>query len=304
MTRTTRRRLAPALLAIAALAAASTGAAQVPTLDRVDSLIAAGHYDDARATLDRWWSARESFQVPGSDQVRGLLLRARLQPDPAAAETDYLTIVLGHPTSPHAAEALLRLGQGLLAKGEPARAAGYLQRLAADYPGRTQRTAGMLWLARAQSAARNSAAACRAARDGLADAGADPDLAAMLRLEAAASCSLAAADEPPPTQPRPAQPRPQEARPTAGAPAAAAATGDFAVQTGAFRYREGADALMARLREAGFEPRAVRVPVNDLLRIRVGRFATADQARQVVDALRRAGFDALVVSDAARERAP
>ncbi len=282
-----------ALLAASALLLAAPAAAQVPSLDAVDSLIAAGQYDDARATIERWWSARDSFDVPGSDRARALVLRARLQPDPATAEDDYLAVVLGYPTSPHAPEALLRLGQGLLATGQAARAAGYLRRLAADYPGRPQHTVGMLWLARAEAAARRNAAACTAAREGLADAGSQPDLAGMLRLEEAASCVIgdrapvaARQDDPPPPAPAPAVDR------------------SHAVQTGAFRYREGADALAARLRDAGFQPRAVLVPGSTLLRIRVGRFATAAEASALMARIRQAGFDAVVVHDADEERTP
>lgn len=285
-----------------------TAAAQAVSLDRVDSLLAAGEYDTARSTLQGWWSARESFDVPGSDRVRAMMLRARLQTDPAAAEADYLGVIIGHPTSPHAPDALLRLGQGLLVSGQAARAAGYLQRLAADYPGRPQHTLGMLWLARAQNAARHPVAACRAAREGLADAGAQPDIAAMLRIEEAAACAItsgapavpAATDE---ARPQPEPRRPLAERPDEG-PAAAAASGAYAVQSGAFRFREGADALLTRLRDAGFDARAVVVPRNTLLRIRVGRFATAADAAAVMQAMKRAGFDAVVVSDAAEERTP
>lgn len=305
----TRFGTAAALLAL--LLAATPTAAQAPSLDRVDSLVAAGRYDDARATLERWWSARESFDVPGSDRVRGLMLRARLRGDPAQAENDYLQIVLGHPTSAHAPEALLRLGQGLLVSGQAARAAGYLQRLAADYPGRPERTMGLLWLARAENAARHPAAACRAAREGLADAGSAPDLAAMLRLEEAASCALGSAAPPAvAAQPRPdstaaaAPPPPASPREAAADDPPAAPAGAYAVQAGAFRYRQTADALMARLRDAGFEPRAVLVPRNTLLRIRVGRFSSAQEAGRVMESLKRAGFDAVVVSDADEERSP
>lgn len=303
--------------ALAALAAtAAPAAAQVASLDAVDSLATAGRYAEARATLDRWWAARDLAQVPGGDQVRALMLRARLQTDPAAAENDYLAVVIGHPTSPHAPQALLRLGQNLLITGQPARAAGYLQRLTADYPGRPERTTALLWLARAETAARHPAAACRAARAGLADAGGDAELAAMLRLEEAAACAIASGDPagsrtgaaPAPgresaprqaaaTPPQPGQDARAEARP-------GARTGAFAVQTGAFRYREGADALMARLRAAGHEPRAVLVPRNTLLRVRIGRFATAAEAAALAQSLKRRGFDAVVVSDAAEERAP
>ncbi len=324
-------RILPVLLAALALltaaAAPPAALAQVPTLSRVDSLVVAGQYADARTTLGRWWSARDQFDVPGSDMARALMLRARLASDPDDAEPDYLAVVLGYPTSTHAPEALLRLGQGLLATGDAARSAAYLERLVADYPGRPQRLPGLLWLARAQTAARRPAAACNAARSGLQDAR-DPDLAAMLRAEVETACALAAADpapgdaaaagavagradRPADRTDRPAatpQPRPvtPEARPAPRdmetGPVTAA--GDWSVQTGAFRYRASADALMERLREAGHSPRLVLVPRNDLLRVRIGRFPSQDDAVRLVNRLRSQGFEALPVRDAAEERRP
>lgn len=307
----------------AALAlAAGHASAQVPTLPRVDSLLAAGQYDQARADLDRWWSAREEFDVPGTDRARGLMLRARLAGDIGAAEPDYLAVVLGYPTSEYAPEALLRLGQGLLAAGEPVRAAGYLQRLTTDYPGRPQRTPGLLWLARANTAARRTAAACNAARDGL-RAASDADMVAMLRLEEAAACAVGSAADAPAGRPvaTPAPARPAPATPANGAngadgpvrepapresaaPADDVADGRYAAQAGAFRYRQGASDLMERLEAAGFEPRTVVVPANGLLRVRVGRLASAQDAARLVARLKGRGFDAYVVGDVRTERTP
>lgn len=259
-------------------------AAQVPTLDRVDSLVTAGQYDVARSVLDQWLSARDQFNVPGSDMARALMLRAQLATDPEEAEPDYLAVVLGYPTSVHAPEALLRLGQGLLATGDATRAAAYLERLIADYPGRPQRTPGLLWLARANTAARRPGAACAAARQGLRDTR-DPDLMAMLQVEAAAACSV-------------------RTEPEAESGPDVAATGEYSVQAGAFRYRQSAVDLMEALREAGHQPRLVRVPRNDLLRVRIGRFETSEDAESLVTELRDADFDAVVVSDADEELEP
>lgn len=300
------RAVATAVLAIAASGVLPAEAVtQAPALARVQSLMAAGNYTDARTTLDEWWVTPQKADVPGSDMSLALVLRARLAPDPAAAEADYLAIALGYPTSDHAPEALLRLGQGLLATGDASRAAAYLERLVADYPGQPQRLTGLLWLARASSAARRPAAACRAARQGLQDAR-DPDLAAMLRVEADAACSSATAAADPAAQAAtPAAARPEPATPEPATPEAAeSGTGDWAVQSGAFRQRATADALMARLRDAGYSPRLVRVPRSELLRVRVGRFTTSSAASAMVTRLQRSGFDAVVVRDAAQERQP
>lgn len=306
--------IAAALVFLFALVASGV-CAQVPSLPRVDSLLAAGEYDQARSDLERWWSAREEFDVPGSDRARALMLRARLAPDMETAEPDYLAVVLGYPTSEHAPDALLRLGQGLLAAGEPVRAADYLQRLTADYPGRPQRTVGLLWLARAGTAAGRSAAACSAAREGLRAAAGDSDLVAMLHIEEAASCTIGSADAGAVTTPATARPDPPTAgRPRAAEPAASpapdrpagaeAADGGYAAQTGAFSQPGGARALAERLRAAGHEPRTVLVPASDLFRVRVGRFASTQEAARLVVRLRSQGFDAYVVGDVRQEREP
>lgn len=294
---------------------AGPAAAQVPTLDGVDSLVAAGSYEWARATLKQWWSARESFDVPGSDRARALLLRGRLAPDIDAAEPDYLALVLGYPNSPHAPEALLRLGQGLLGAGEADRATGYLRRLVTDYPGAEQRARGLLWLARASRGAGLAQTACTAARQGLRDYE-DPALSELLRIEEAATCGAGggsagrlaagpdetnAAAPPRPVDRRDAAPPEADRETQAETPRE---TGPFAVQSGAFRYEKGANDLMARLRGAGYEPRSVLVPRNDLIRIRVGRFDSAEEAARLAAELEGRGFAAVVVRDADREQRP
>jgi cell division septation protein DedD len=314
---------------LTALAALGPGPADGQTggLDRVEALVDAGRYDDARSTLETWWTANESTSVPGADRARALMLRARLAGDPAEAENHYLSIVFGYPISPEAPQALLRLGQGLLAVGEAPRAAGYLQRLVADYPGRPERNLGQLWLARAQRAERQHAQACATVREGLRDAR-DPDLVNMFRDEEAAACagagpSARAGDdaartdpEPPPattpaTPPARAPPatappatpgRTAPARAEATPPARAAGGGRFAAQAGAYRQQDSVDDAMARLRRAGYEPRAVMIPGSQLIRVRVGRLATAAEAAALVNRLKADRFDAVVVNDADRER--
>jgi tetratricopeptide (TPR) repeat protein len=296
----TRCAAALALVMGFALAAGPDGgvAAQENRLDRVDALVAAGAYADARTTLSGWWDSREAAGAGGAERARALMLRARLAPDPASAEADYLAIVLGYPISPDAPQALLRLGQGLLAMDEPTRAVGYLKRLVADYPGRPERATGLLWLGRAQTAARQLADACDTYREGLRD-GADPAVLAMLRAEEPVACAARPAPRGAMT-PAPATPP----APTAPAPAPSATAGRYAIQAGAFRQQPGVDALTARLRRAGHEPRTVRVPASDLTRVRIGRFESQAEAARLLARLRAQGFDVIIVTDADQERNP
>jgi tetratricopeptide (TPR) repeat protein len=294
-----------ALLALGVAVPAAL-AAQPPSLDQAEQLIARGEYAAARVLLERWWReepAANATIVPTA-RPRALLLRARLATDPAAAEQDYLALTLGHPSSPEAAEALLRLGQGLLASGQPPRAIVYLERLARDHPSSPHRALGLLWLARARRAAGLPGPACEAVTEAAALAGRSAELADLIRSEQVASCRRI------PDEPRPARSQRQgagRAAPPAGAqraPAGETEGAAFAAQAGAFRESTGAQTLAAQLRAAGFEPRVVRIAGSALFRVRVGRFGNAADAEALVARLRAAGFPALVVRDAARELPP
>ncbi|HEX6939739.1 MAG TPA: SPOR domain-containing protein [Longimicrobiales bacterium] len=280
-----------ALIAVALVGAPAL--AQERELDRVESLINAGEYAAARAAIEEWWRAAEDGRDAAAEaRARAHLLRARLTPDPRTAERDYLAVALGHPTSSHAAQALLSLGQGLLATGDIARAALYLKRLVDDYPTSPLRPIGQLWLVRTLRIDGATAAACTHARAGTTDAA----IAALLRREEAMVCPRLAAGSAAgdgATSPDRA-PRADAAAPT---PA-----GRFAVQSGAFRQTRGAHDLADRLRRAGYEPRLVYVPGSSLLRVRLGRFANAAAANALAARLRAAGFAAVVVRDANRER--
>jgi hypothetical protein len=214
-------------------------------------------------------------------RARALLLRGRLAADPATAETDYITVALEHPTSPAAQEALLRLGQGAHARGDAARATGYLERLVLDYPGTPHRAPAHLWLARALAASGRREAGCVAARQGLGTAPGDAELTALLRAEQAGLCPPGAA-------------APATALPAPPAAPAPAAPGQYAVQCGAFRTAASARTFAAELRRAGVEPAVLPDPASGLVRVRAGQYATPSAAAAAVAQLRQHGFTCYV----------
>lgn len=253
---------------------APTASAQQPSLDLVEAHLERGEYAEARAAIGAWWNDPAADRASGDERARALLLRARLATEFADAIDDYLTIAFNHPSSPQAPVALLRLGQGFMAAGEPDRAAVYFERLIHDHPRDPDRELAQRGLARAREAAGTSAVVQRDAAD------------ATGRAETPAAAT----------------------RPSTGGAAAPAteraAEGRYAVQAGAFRERAGANALAERLRGAGFEARIVALEGNALLRVRVGRFADAAAAEALVQHLRAAGFEALVVRIVAPEQTP
>lgn len=169
--------------------------AQDPELADIERLAATGRLTDARTSLERWNREHPaSARVPGDVRALAAMLVARLTTDPQAAEAAYLTVALSWPTTPHAAEAFLRLGQGLVARAEAGeraaarRAAGYLERLISDYPGNTHHPAALLWLVRAHALAGRTDRACAIARDALEVGIEDADVDDVMRVELATVC--------------------------------------------------------------------------------------------------------------------
>lgn len=265
------------LVLLLSSAPVAPAAAQESALDEVEALVASGRVDSARERLLAWWeSGRE--QSEGVERQRALWLRGRLTVDPGMARRDYMRLVLEHPGGPYSAVALQRLAQGADAEGRHAAAADYYERILREYPESPHRLEARRWLeenrqvvARARderAAARREAAAERAA----------PERAAP---ETAAS----------------------EGADTAGEEAGSA-PGPVAVQLGAFSSEERARSVLEAARSEGFDRlRLVRTPESDLVRVRAGRFPDREAADALRTRLQERGFDAVVVTDASRERA-
>ena len=107
---------------------------------------------------------------------------------------------------------------------------------------------------------------------------------------------IAALPPPPRTEPRRAPILEEEQE-----PAPRQAQGAMTVQAGAFQSLDRARALAARLSDAGFEPRLVVVPGSDLVRVRVGRFPTREEADLLAEEMKAGGFDITIASDAESE---
>ena len=294
---------AAVIVGFAAVLAAAPASAQRPdaSLDRVVAHLDAANFDSARAELDRWQVERATSAAL-AERASADVLAARLERDGSTAREAWLSVALAHPFSADAGLALLRVGQAAVLAGDTTTALVYLNRLVDDFPGSGHRAEAHLWISRAEMIARRHTRACASARSGLAGA-TSAEVAGLLRLQEDRACAAAAAQPPaaPPAASRPTPAQPSVSTPPAATPPANAGTGRFAVQSGAFRTRASADALMERLRAAGLQPRLVLVPTNDLMRVRVGTFASQAEANQLRDTLRSDGFDAVVVNDARSE---
>jgi cell division protein FtsN len=167
------------------------------------------------------------------------------------------------------------------------------------------RETGLLWLASAQLATGSAAAACTTARDGAAAASA-PHIRTLFDVEQGRACGGAAVPRaqqtvPPPQQPAQTavQPPPTQAGRNTAVPAL---TGDFAVQTGAFRELRSAETVAAQMRARGLDVRVVLVGDSPLYRVRSGAFATSNEANSAAARIRNEGFAVVIVNDVQQER--
>src|SRR2546423_12407008 len=151
--------------------AAAIGVAQVPTRPsdpvfvRAQALVSDGNGAAGRALIDSVIAATPPM-APLYPQA--LFWRATLAASAADAESDYKHIVVDYPLAPQAADALLRLAQLELARGDRDAALGHLQRIPRDYPRSKSLARASYWTARVLFEKNDIANACAANASALA----------------------------------------------------------------------------------------------------------------------------------------
>lgn len=257
----------------AAMAGAGSGpgalaAQQDPRLVGAVRLAQEGMSDSARKVAGRMLSGL----MPGDSLYPEVLYTLGLL---AATEQDrrlYLRrVVLDHPLSTWADDALLSLAQLEYGARDPDAAARHAERLVTDYPESPLIAVAALWGARAAGDRRDAESACRLADRGLAAVGTDIELRNQLEFQKQRCSSLISfASE---------TAREDSVRRADSAAAAARRTGTepgWYVQVSAVRTRAAADQELARV--ARVEYQGVAVAERGLLKVRVGPFKTRDEA--------------------------
>ena len=271
------KRVLVGLITVVALGGTPAAAQEPPTLDRVEELSRLGRTEEARVLVREWWRTLGP-KASRRDTQRGLWLRGQLTSDAAQAVLDYNRLVVEYPGGPWSVMALLRLAQASYAAGDSAAAAAHVERLLLEYPASPVRSEAEAWLATAGPVPRAAGAAAGAAPVG--------------RAESVGGRADSAAVREPSQAPR---------APAAADVAAGTGTGDFTIQLGAFSTVTRAASLLKQLGDAGFEGRLARVPGSDLVRVRLGRFDSAEGVEAILWAVRDRGFTATVARDAHRE---
>lgn len=154
------------LFCAATLAAAQAPARPAdPIFVRAQALVSDGNGVAGRALIDSVIA-----KTPPTSQLypQALFWRATLAANAAEAESDYKHIVVDYPLAPQAEDALLRLAQLELARGDREGALAHLQRIPRDYPRSRSLARASYWTARVLFEKNDVANACAANASALA----------------------------------------------------------------------------------------------------------------------------------------
>lgn len=299
---------------------ASAGAAQTTpdaVYARAQALVSEGQGAQGRALVD----SMHALTTPGSAaRAEALFWRASLAATAADAERDYRAIVVDHATSPRAEDALLRLAQLELARGDRDAALRNLQRLAAEHPNSRNAARTSYWTARVLFDRNDLPGACAASSDALARVAAtDIELRNQIEYQhqrcrgvvvaATNSPAQAAPATVPPREPPPArditpsipldppvQPAASSSAASSAASPAASAAGarSYSVQVAATSTRATAQAIVTRMAGRGYQARIDGTAAP--FRVRVGRYDTRAAATRALAEMKAKGIEGFVAT--------
>ena len=139
-----------------------------PVFVKAQELVSDGNGVAGRALVD---SVIKVNSPASRIYPEALFWRATLAASAADAESDYKHIVVDYPLAPQAEDALLRLAQLELARGDREGALGHLQRIPRDYPRSRSLARASYWTARVLFEKNDIPNACAANAAALAQAG-------------------------------------------------------------------------------------------------------------------------------------
>ena len=248
-----------------------------PRLQNAVQLFQSGHLDSARAVVRRVLGS-----VPASDAVypEALYTAGLIAPDAPTVMRYLQRVVVEYELSPWADDALLRLTQLYAAQGDPASAAQAAERLRRDHPDSPLRARAAFQGARAYFDLKNETRGCALIREAVAEASDDVELRNQVSFYSP-RCGPA--------------PTPVATAPDSGT--AARPAGTFAVQVLAVKSAATVDEMLTRLQVMGYPARVVRDSAG-LFKVRVGRYATREEAQRAQGQLRqRLGGQPFVVEE-------
>ncbi len=239
-----------------------------------------GQVDTARAAVRHLLA---TLSPADSVYPEALLAGAKIAPDAQTVATNLNRIVVEYGSSRWADDALLMLTQLYFAQHDPAQTIQAAERLRRDYPDSPLRARVAFPAARAYFDLKDEGRGCELIREALAGAADDVEFKNQVGFYASRCSAVAAATPPPPS--------PAESAATAAAPPT------YAVPVLAVKSTAQVDEMLTRLRVMGFDSRVVR-DTSGFFKVRVGRYATREEAQQVQQRLRtRVGGQPFVVEE-------
>src|SRR3982751_219094 len=139
-----------------------------PVFVRAQAMVSDGNGVAGRALID---SVIAATPAGAPLYPQALFWRASLASNAADAESDYRHIVVDYPLAPQAEDALLRLAQLEIARGDRDGAPLHLQRIQRDYPRSKSLARASYWTARVLFEKNDVPNACTANAKALAQAG-------------------------------------------------------------------------------------------------------------------------------------
>ena len=274
-----------------------------PVYSRAQALVSEGMGAQGRALVD---SMYRSSAPASAERAEALFWRATLAATAADAERDYRAIVVDHAASARVEDALLRLAQLELARGDRDGALRHLQRLSTEFPGSRQGARTHYWMARVLFEKGDLAAACAANGEALTRVAAtDIELRNQIEYQqqrcrgatVATTTAPAPAVTPPRQQPVAPPVTPRDATPsipvdTRIEPAPAARTRSYSVQVAATNTRAGAQTIVNRMRGRGYQARIDGTTAP--FRVRVGSYSTRDAATRALNEMKAKGIEGFV----------
>lgn len=278
--------------------------------ERARRLMAAGQEESGRALVQ---SELNSADSGSARYVEALYWRAVLAKTAADAERDLRTIVIDYPLAPESDDALMRLAQLEMTRGESDQAMAHLQRVVREHSRSASRPRASFWMARMLFDKGDSTSACARLADASATTPAGEvelrnqiDYLSPRCAGVDTSAAPSAVGAQPKTVKNPAA-KPQGEKPAAtkspaahSAPASAASPSstatrrsqEFTVQVAAFSSHESADRIRQRLTDLGYDARVTGGAPP--YRVRVGRYPTRAAADSIAARMKTQHVDGYV----------
>ena len=255
-----------------------------PRLAEALRLAQSGQADSGRAIVRRLLT-----RLSPSDSLypEALLTAAKIAPDAQTVSSNLNRIVLDYGSSPWADDALLLLTQLHFAQRDAAQTIQVAERLNRDYPDSPFRARASFFGARAYFELKNEMRGCDLIQQALEGAGDDVEFKNQVSFYAARCNGPAAiAASPPP-------PGTDTARGGAGGGQRL-----YAVQVLAVKSAAQVDDMLTRLKVMGFQDARVVRDSTGFFKVRVGRYASRDEAQRVQQRLKtRVGGQPFVVDE-------